>query len=51
MSRTFVNLLTEDVEKSAQFYETLLGLTRHADFGWVVIPAHRDTSMNTPRKG
>lgn len=40
MNRAFVNLLTDDVEKSAQFYEDLLGMTRAGDFGWFVVLTH-----------
>lgn len=42
MNRAFVSLLTENVEKSARFYEELLGMTRHGDFGWFVILTHPD---------
>lgn len=42
MNRAFVSLLSENVEKSARFYEDLLGMTRHGDFGWFVILTHQD---------
>jgi predicted enzyme related to lactoylglutathione lyase len=42
MNRAFVSLLANDVEKRATFYEHLLGMTRHADFGWFVILTHMD---------
>jgi len=40
MNRAFMNVLCADPEKSAQFYEDILGLTRHGDFGWFIILAH-----------
>ncbi len=40
MNRAFVNILSNNVENCAAFYETLLDMTRHADFGWFVILTH-----------
>ena len=40
MQRAFTNILCEDVNKTARFYESLLGMTRHGDFGWFVILTH-----------
>ena len=40
MIRAFTNILTHDVEQTAQFYQTLLGMTRTGDFGWFVILSH-----------
>lgn len=42
MNRAFTNLLVENVAASARFYEALLGMTRHGDFGWFVILTHPD---------
>lgn len=42
MNRAFMNVLCADPEKSAQFYEDILGLTRHGDFGWFIILTHPD---------
>ena len=42
MNRAFVNVLCSNVEKSAQFYQDILNMTRHADFGWFVILTHPD---------
>ncbi|MEL6243638.1 MAG: VOC family protein [Pseudomonadota bacterium] len=40
MNRAFVNILTEDVAATAQFYQELLGMRRTGDFGWFVILSH-----------
>jgi catechol 2,3-dioxygenase-like lactoylglutathione lyase family enzyme len=40
MKRAFPNVLCADVQRSAAFYEAILGMTRHADFGWFVILTH-----------
>lgn len=40
MNRAFTSLLVGNVEASARFYESLLGMTRHGDFGWFVILTH-----------
>lgn len=37
MNRAFTNILCGDVEKTALFYEMLLGMTRSGDFGWFVL--------------
>lgn len=42
MQRTFTNLLCKSPDKTASFYERLLGMKRHADFGWFVILTHKD---------
>jgi catechol 2,3-dioxygenase-like lactoylglutathione lyase family enzyme len=42
MKRAFVNVLCADVKKSATFYEAILGMTRHGDFGWFTILTHPD---------
>jgi predicted enzyme related to lactoylglutathione lyase len=40
MQRTFTNILCENPARTAAFYERLLGMSRHADFGWFVILTH-----------
>jgi predicted enzyme related to lactoylglutathione lyase len=40
MQRAFTNILSRDVEGTAQFYQQLLGLTRHYDSDWFVILTH-----------
>ena len=40
MNRAFTNILCESPDRSAAFYERLLGMRRHADFGWFVIMTH-----------
>ncbi|MBB5516062.1 catechol 2,3-dioxygenase-like lactoylglutathione lyase family enzyme [Rubricella aquisinus] len=42
MKRAFTNILTDDVDGTASFYESLLGLRRSGDFGWFVLLAHPD---------
>ena len=42
VQRTFTNLLCSDPGRTASFYERLLGMRRHADFGWFVILTHDD---------
>jgi len=42
MRRAFTNLLCADVEQTAKFYQSLLGLKRHGDFGWFIILTHDD---------
>jgi len=44
MNRAFTNILCDDVNQSALFYEGLLEMTRHADFGWFVILTHEKLS-------
>ena len=45
MNRAFVNILAEDVETTAQFYQELLGMTRVGDFGWFVLLSHEDMAQ------
>ncbi|MEL7216296.1 MAG: VOC family protein [Pseudomonadota bacterium] len=40
VNRCFANIVTSNVPAVASFYETLLGMERHADFGWFVILTH-----------
>ncbi len=40
MQRAFPNVLCADPDRSAAFYEAVLGMTRHADFGWFIILTH-----------
>ncbi len=40
MKRSFTNILSNDIEKTAGFYEKLLGMTRHFDSDWFVILTH-----------
>ena len=40
MKRTFTNILCKDPSQTATFYERLLGMKRHADFGWFIILTH-----------
>lgn len=42
MQRAFTNLLCANPDRTATFYEQLLGMKRHADFGWFVILTHDD---------
>ena len=42
MDRAFTNILTDEVESTARFYQDLLGATRSGDFGWFVILSHPD---------
>ncbi len=42
MKRCFTNILCADVDRTAQFYQDLLGLTRHYDSDWFVILTHPD---------
>jgi len=42
MERAFVNILTDDVDGTAQFYQILLGMRRTGDFGWFVVLSHED---------
>ncbi|WP_171099694.1 VOC family protein [Ruegeria sp. HKCCD7255] len=42
MNRAFTNILTGNVEQTAEFYEDLLGLKRTGDFGWFVRLSHED---------
>lgn len=42
MKRSFVNILSSDVEKTSIFYEDLLGMKRHFNSDWFVILTHDD---------
>jgi predicted enzyme related to lactoylglutathione lyase len=42
MQRCFTNILCADVDGTASFYESLLGLHRHYDSDWFVILSHHD---------
>lgn len=37
MNRIFTNVLCSDVEATAQFYQDLLGMTRHYNSDWFII--------------
>ncbi|MEM1052925.1 MAG: VOC family protein [Pseudomonadota bacterium] len=43
MDRLFTSVLTDDVSGTAQFYETVFGMTRHFDADWFVILTHPQT--------
>ena len=40
MQRQFINILSTDVAATADFYQTLLGMSRHFDSDWFVILTH-----------
>ena len=40
VDRCFTNILVADVNRSATFYESVLGLDRHFDSDWFVILTH-----------
>ena len=42
LQRCFSNILVNDVERSAQFYEALLGMKRHFESDWFIILTHED---------
>ena len=42
MNRAFTNILSGDVEKTAGFYQELLGMKRAGDFGWFIVLMHDD---------
>ncbi len=42
MQRSFINILSSNVERSARFYEELLGMHRHFAADWFVIMSHHD---------
>ncbi len=44
MQRAFTNILSRDVNATAEFYQSLLGMTRAHDFGWFVILTHPGVS-------
>lgn len=42
IERAFTNILSQDVNKAALFYQGLLGMTRHFDSDWFVVLTHAD---------
>ena len=44
MKRAFTNILSDDVEGTAQFYQDLLGMKRAGDFGWFIVLSHDEMS-------
>lgn len=42
MDRCFTNILSTNVERTAAFYEGVLGMRRHFDSDWFVILSHAD---------
>ncbi|MDF3415453.1 glyoxalase [Sulfitobacter sp. M57] len=40
MNRAFTNILSNNVEGTASFYEDLLGMKRAGDFGWFIVLSH-----------
>ena len=40
MNRAFTSILCSNVEQTAQFYQSLLGMTRAGDFGWFIVLSH-----------
>ena len=42
MTRAFTNILTDDVDATAKFYEDLLGMHRHFAADWFVVLVHGD---------
>lgn len=42
MNRFFTSILSSDVERTANFYQELLGMVRHFDSDWFVILTHPD---------
>ncbi len=40
MQRAFVNILSDNVAQTAEFYENLLGMTRHFNSDWFIILTH-----------
>ena len=42
MERQFTNILCADVNATADFYQTVLGMRRHFDSDWFVILTHND---------
>lgn len=41
MQRCFTNILSASVDTTVQFYENVLGMTRHFDSDWFVILTHK----------
>mgnify|MGYP001160011817 FL=1 len=44
MTRSFTNVLSDTPDRTATFYEELLGMTRHFDSDWFVILTHPGVS-------
>ena len=42
MERCFTNILSSNTERTASFYEEVLGMRRHFDSDWFVILTHPD---------
>ena len=42
MNRCFTNVLSEDVDASANFYQKLFGMERHFSSEWFIILTHRN---------
>ena len=42
MQRMLVNILSADVQRSATFYQELLGMKRHFESDWFIILTHQD---------
>lgn len=42
MNRAFTSILCDDVARTAQFYQDLLGMKRAGDFGWFIVLSHDD---------
>ena len=40
MNRAFTSILCSNVDATAQFYQSLLGMTRAGDFGWFIVLSH-----------
>ena len=40
MNRAFTSILCSNVGATAQFYQSLLGMTRAGDFGWFIVLSH-----------
>ncbi len=43
MNRAFTNILCQDVQQTARFYEALLGLKPVGDFGWFILLGSDET--------
>lgn len=44
MQRCFTNIISQDVEKTATFYQHILGMKRHYDSDWFVILTHENVN-------
>lgn len=42
MNRSFTNILCNNTEATARFYEALLGMKRHFDSDWFIILTHEN---------